>query len=256
MNCKEVQNGEVVERYLANQLPDAEKEAFEQHYFACDRCFAELEAARSVQQALESRAPAIRDAQQAGRSRSTYSWVALLAVAASLIIAIGIVWRTTQASLERAAVHAPATAPKSPDYTELARVTPPVYNPPNLRSSVSPDEAAFRAAMESYRAHDYAAAIAPLQAVTSAGLKDPAPHFYLAACYLLTGHAAAAVPELQSVLKLKDARFEEEAHLLLAKAWLQQNQPQPAREELQKIAGQTGDFTAEAKALLAKLDSR
>lgn len=254
MTCTEVQNAEAIERYLLGQLPDAELESFEQHYFACETCFKDLEAGRLVQASLASRAEEIRREPIPIRTRSTYPWIAGLAVAASLIIAVGIVWRTTQASLQQAANH-PRVAhvpSKLPDYTELARVSPPVYNPPVLRSTLSPQEAAFRTAMQSYRAGDYAKAIEPLKA-SAAG--DAAPHFYLAACYLLTAQPADAVTEFQRVLDLHDSRFDEEAHFLLAKAWLQQNRPDEARAELQKVAAQTGDFTKEAKALLAKLDA-
>ena len=252
MTCDEVQHDDLVERYLANQLADAGREAFEQHYFACDNCFADLEAVRAVQSALQSRALEIRTIP----SRIRYQWVVGLAVAASLFIAIGIVWRTTHVSLERAAIHPAVAIPRPPDYSELARVSPPVYNPPLLRSTVTPNAAVFGAAMENYRSREYAKAIAPLKSAVETDPADPAPRFYLAACYLLTSQAAAAVPELQSVLKLNDTRFEEESHFLLGKAWLQQNRPNEAREELQKVATQTGDFTEQAKSLLAQLDTK
>jgi anti-sigma factor RsiW len=41
-------------RYLAGRLAEAEAEAFEAHYFVCDRCWAEVRAAQELRAALAS----------------------------------------------------------------------------------------------------------------------------------------------------------------------------------------------------------
>jgi len=68
----------VAARYLAGRLADAEAEAFEAHYFGCERCWAEVRAAQELRAALVPKAsPASRR-----------PWVPL-AAAAALLGALG-----------------------------------------------------------------------------------------------------------------------------------------------------------------------
>ncbi len=53
MNCHRVSEEHFAERYLLDDLADADREAFERHFFECDQCFAELEALRAVKVRLE-----------------------------------------------------------------------------------------------------------------------------------------------------------------------------------------------------------
>lgn len=43
MTHQEVQQGEIIERYVRHQLTPAERHAFQEHYFACEECFAQVE---------------------------------------------------------------------------------------------------------------------------------------------------------------------------------------------------------------------
>jgi Putative zinc-finger len=43
MNHHEIEQQDIIERYVRHQLPDAERRAFQEHYFACDQCFAQVE---------------------------------------------------------------------------------------------------------------------------------------------------------------------------------------------------------------------
>src|ERR1019366_5210198 len=52
MNCEQVLKGDIAEKYILSQLSVAEQEAFEQHYFECERCFEELQTCRGLQVAL------------------------------------------------------------------------------------------------------------------------------------------------------------------------------------------------------------
>lgn len=75
---------DVPRRYALGALSDAEAESFEQHMFACENCWAEVE------QAIELRA-ALRD-RPASRSRArppVWSWMAAAAV---LVVALVGVW--------------------------------------------------------------------------------------------------------------------------------------------------------------------
>ena len=38
MNCEQVRNQDLVEKYVTGQLHELEMSAFEEHYFSCDDC--------------------------------------------------------------------------------------------------------------------------------------------------------------------------------------------------------------------------
>src|SRR5262249_49421931 len=42
MDCRRVEEQDIIERYIAEKLSEQESEAFEQHYLGCKRCFGEL----------------------------------------------------------------------------------------------------------------------------------------------------------------------------------------------------------------------
>jgi hypothetical protein len=41
----QIEDEEIIERYVRNQLPDEERKAFEEHFFGCDDCFEKLQVA-------------------------------------------------------------------------------------------------------------------------------------------------------------------------------------------------------------------
>ena len=43
VDCDTVQRDDMIDRYILRQLSPEEQEAFEEHYFGCDRCFRELQ---------------------------------------------------------------------------------------------------------------------------------------------------------------------------------------------------------------------
>ncbi len=85
--CLETEQGDVVSRYLAGALPDSEAELFEEHYFGCDRCSAELEQAAELR-ATFRRPVAAPVASRPGSSQEL--WSLLAAVAAVAMIGLGL----------------------------------------------------------------------------------------------------------------------------------------------------------------------
>jgi hypothetical protein len=43
MNHQEIEQQDIIERYVRRQLPPAERRAFQEHYFACDECFEQVQ---------------------------------------------------------------------------------------------------------------------------------------------------------------------------------------------------------------------
>jgi PadR family transcriptional regulator, regulatory protein PadR len=54
MNCKQVEERDILEGYLLDRLSEAERDEFELHYFECESCFSQLETERMVQAELQS----------------------------------------------------------------------------------------------------------------------------------------------------------------------------------------------------------
>jgi anti-sigma factor RsiW len=83
--CPFVQDVDIEARYLSGRLSEEEAEAFEAHYFACDRCFALVQRGADLR-AAAMLAPPVRTPRRV-------AWWPPLAAAAGLIVVTGL-WRT------------------------------------------------------------------------------------------------------------------------------------------------------------------
>ena len=248
MTCHEVEQRDLAEAYLLGRLDAAERDAFEQHYFECARCYSNLEALRSVREALASlRAPA--------RRLIPWTW---LAVAATIAISAGaaIVWHLhTRAGLQPAPAGTIAQSSGTPrpdaQLARLADVTPPSYEPRQLRSGGRRD--AFIAGMQQYTGHDYAAAIPLLERAVKdePGAEDA--RFYLGATLLLHDRPADAIAALQPLTVKAESPFAEEAEFLIAKAHLRRGELDAAAAALEKTAKMHGEREPEASMLRARV---
>ena len=90
-----IKNEEIVERYARNQLAPEERQAFEEHFFGCDECFAEL-------QSVETFVASVRDASARGllndhdtaaTSPSIWKWTSASAMCAALVLCGVIGWK-------------------------------------------------------------------------------------------------------------------------------------------------------------------
>ena len=91
MSCQRVSTDGVVERYLLGDLSEAEREAFEEHYFECDECFAELEALGAIRDHLEEEQNRTPRLAMQPRARTRWWWWALAAaVVVTILVAVGL----------------------------------------------------------------------------------------------------------------------------------------------------------------------
>lgn len=81
---------DAADEYVRGLLNPGEREAFEEHYFSCDECFAEVQAAEALRSAVRS--GAVRGALPGVpvRPAATARWV--LPYAASALLATGLGW--------------------------------------------------------------------------------------------------------------------------------------------------------------------
>jgi anti-sigma factor RsiW len=96
INCPYGDDSDIDARYVAGTLSAAESEAFEEHYFSCDRCFAavqrgnEIRAALSLPVSAETLEPPPVVIPLANRRRRFSAWQPALAAAAAVILVLGV----------------------------------------------------------------------------------------------------------------------------------------------------------------------
>jgi hypothetical protein len=262
MNCEQVMRGEVAEKYLLGQLSDAEREAFERHYFECSRCIEELQTYRALQEVLKQTAAVIQPEPILKRAVLPWTWTA---AAAGVLLIIGIgYWleRPRPPSLPPSATAVvPAfkaeqpLGPSVPPLSELAEVRAPNYTPVILRGV--PDEATqhFHEAMLHYVKRDYAGTIPGLYAASQLNSKAPDISFFLGICYLLTDQTDSAIAQLRRTVALGDSPYSEETRFYLAKAYVRKADFVAARTELKRVILLRGEREGEARELLHQLEN-
>ena len=266
MTCDDVVNAEIVEKYVLGALREETRDAFEQHYFDCGRCFELLQRYRALQLELDR----TRESTVIEAPRKSWPWLWAWAPAmAVLLIAVSVgVWLRPPAEApgsplappssgliqppEAPQPPAPSLPPPTPSFGELARVDPPAYVASRLRTA---DEATarFAEAMAQYQRRDWAAAISGLQAAST--LDPGAAHiaFFLGVSHLLDGQPRLAIDELGRTIELGDSPYLEEAYFYLAKAHLHTRNIDAAITALERTIQLGGERAPEARQLLGAI---
>ena len=264
MDCDKVAREDVLESYLGDRLSQEDRDAFEQHYFECARCFDDLRLLESIRTELR---PADESALP---TRRRLSWLApALGVAAVIVLASAVVlWRGPEVAVVQpeggtnrsvSEIPAPSSTPAPqppttprPSLQELARVEPAPYEPLTFRSAPA-GAASFRRGMERYRQADYREAIVDLRAAQELDPDAPHVHFFLGVSHLLLGEDTDAIEQLRTTIALGDSPYLEEAHLYLAKAFLRQMDLDAAEEQLRELIALGGSSSGEATRLATQI---
>lgn len=247
--CEHVLQDDVAVAYLRGELPEAERDAFEEHYFECADCFERLQTVRQLQGMLrESRGAAPRPAltRRAPRRHPAVGSLAWAAGAALVAVGAAVVLRNATP---------PETVPGSPPAVAsldvLARVEPPPYAPLPVRGN-EPAETAFARAMEKYVRGDYAGAAEGLRAAAKEDPGSAEVLFYLGVTELLAGRPQVAIGVLR-LAAAGDPAFAEPAMYYIAKAHLARGNVEAARNALKVVVKGDGDHKERAQQLLREL---
>jgi TolA-binding protein len=90
MNCREVEERDILEEYLCNRLPQTRRDEFEEHYFECDSCFSRLQTGLVLQEELRNQPFDARKARTPISGK--WFWTPAFAAIALLLVA-GVLWQ-------------------------------------------------------------------------------------------------------------------------------------------------------------------
>ena len=256
LNCEVIEEQQVIQRYLAEDLSPEKVEAFERHYFECDRCFAELQLQHALGLELggseTSIAKVVPSPDSQRRPWLENPWVWGLAAAAVLVMLI-----LPQLWTELGTELPSGEEARTEALQQLAKLE---QVPPYLRSAVRGGNVGrvserFQEGMRLYVEQDYASAAGALEEVTKLDSDHVPAAFYVGICYLLTDEPDRAAEQLERVVASTAEGYQDEADWYLAKAYFRQGDIESARRQLNKIVGRGGMYVEDARRDLEVLDS-
>jgi hypothetical protein len=259
-DCTGTLTDRYLEQYIQGTLPEPEALRFEEHYFDCPSCLAQVEALQAVTLKL------------GGQPRKTpkmpIPWPvrarALAALAAILIIGF-VGFRVLYRPLGPAVAKGP-TAPvpvvglpsqpapaslASSTISRLADLTLPAFQPPNLRGQSGDPH--FHAGMKAYLRQDCLGAVMNLSQVPAQDDDSLAAQFYIGVCQMHDGDLTVAASSLRHVESAGDSPQQEAALYYLAQIALARNDAMAARRYLASTIALRGDFLTRAHAELASI---
>jgi hypothetical protein len=269
VDCAMVAREEIIEKYLVDRLSEEDREAFEQHYFECARCFEDLQSLRAIRDELR-----LSGAEFETRATPPFlRWAPAAGVAAALVLAVVVVlWmrprppeappeakNTQPASGVQSSEKPQPSKPDSPAASEpsldqLARFEPPRYEPLTLRGVPDESTERFRQGMERYRKADYEGAVVDLRAAGELDRDAAHIHFFLGISQLMLGQDSDAIDRLRATIAVGESPYLEEAHWYLAKAFLRRKDLGAAESQLKRLIQLRGSWSGEAGRLLAQVE--
>jgi anti-sigma factor RsiW len=255
-DCTGTLTDRCLERYIQGTLPEHEAQQFEEHYFGCPDCLAQVEALQAVTRRLGAlpRTPA----------RAPIPWPvrvsALAAIAAMLVIGF-IVFRVKRAPLPEQAVAtvpaapvakaAPAPSLTAASVSRLADLTLPAFQARTLRGQNGDPN--FDSGMKAYTRRDCSSAVKALARVPANDEDSLAARFFVGVCQMHDGSLGAATTTLESVANAGDSPQQEAALYYLAQVALERGDADAARHYLTRTVALRGDFESRARAELVKI---
>jgi len=254
-NCTGAPAEQLAEQYVAGTLPELEAQAFEEHYFDCPVCLAQLQALQVVARQMR-RNPAKVPAR-------VIPWpqvaAAIGAIAALLLIAVmGYRNFKHRADVAKNPGSNPSSVqktepPSSSAIAQLADLTLPPFAGSSLRGAA--EDTKYQAGMKAYVSGDCAAAVGDLERVPTQSADALAAQFYSGVCQMKLNQLAAAAATLDRVVDKGDSPQQEAALYYLAQIALLRGDSAGASQNLEKVISLHGDFEQRAADEMKKLSA-
>jgi len=245
-----------LERYIQGTLPEDEAQQFEEHYFDCSACLAQVQALQAVALRLRN--------EPRKAARAPIPWpirvAALTAIAAMLVIGFFTFRLKHTSPPQQAVAAAPATPAAKPSpqpslaagaISRLADLTMPAFQASNLRGQAGDPH--FDEGMKAYTRQDCQSTVKALSQVPAQDEDSLAAQFFMGVCQMRNGNLGTATRILESVANAGDSPQQEAALYYLAQVALERNDANSARRYLTRTVSLHGDFETRARAELNKL---
>lgn len=241
MTCSEFTS--LIDSYLQGNLPDEKLEAFEQHYFECDLCYAELKVAERL---ISKEVPIVIEG-RAAKPLFGFDWKLtrkpMLAFAVFFVMAITAILVIVINHSSRLRL-----------LYNLSDFSPPVYIQSEIRGQgISRINGAFARAMAHYNRKEYSHALDILKGIPGSA-QNPQVIFFKGICYLLTDELHKAIKEFDNIIEDMNPSYYDEAIYYKAIALLRSNKKEKALEQLNHLAGMFSPYTPKAKKLIDKIN--
>jgi tetratricopeptide (TPR) repeat protein len=251
MDCREAEERDLAEAYVAGRLDAAERESFEQHYFECDACLARVEACILLRRGLSERPVG---GGRIMRGLSAARWP--LATAAVALLTVGAWWvlRTSAPAPDgRTPVGVSPTPETASPLAELGRFDPPTYRATTWRGGSTQAQRSLETGMRRYAAHDYRGAVAGLRRAAALSPAAAETQFYLGVSLLLTRDVDSGIASLERASALGDTPYLESTLFYLAKGYLLKGDRPRAEQSLGRMVALGGDLEPAGRELLRRL---
>lgn len=256
MDCETIRKRHLADEYRAGRLTAEEAEDYERHFFACDRCFADLRLRDHVAERLSEEGSSLF-ADEAGREKSrrgereVSGWRGLLDPAWLRSAGVSLALRAGAVAVVAVlAVFAIGRlSDQSSEFRDLWTPTAHPYVASELRGDAGAVE--FRSGMEAYVAGRYEEAVDRLRRSAETGSPNGEVSFYLGVSLLMLDDAEAAEAALQRAIEHMPSSALYRWYLAQAK--LKQGRVKAAEAELGQIADGGGQYAYEARSLLQRI---
>ena len=250
-----------LEPYLRNTLPKAVAKKFEEHYYGCEVCLAQLEALEAVELKLGKRPRKALGI----LLHWPAAFYAVGAIAEMLVVGL-LLWRPVTGRLSRkqeAVAHGSAplpiqqirpqaqAAPATPMLHQLADMNLPVFQIANLRGQkVNP---ALVEGMNAYARHDCGTAVKALSDVKALDPYGPMARLYSGVCLMHDGKLERAAQTLKAAALVNGSPEQETAWYYLAQIALTDDDAIKARHYLALTISSHGDMEQRARGELKRI---
>jgi hypothetical protein len=129
MNHQQIEQQDIVKRYVLHKLPPAERRAFQEHYFECEECFERVQmAARIIADVRQVvRKGALAESVAEPRWKSLFRPAPGFAVALAMVLALAFGWlllKRDSATRQELAIEQSPSPPPQPTATPGTETTP------------------------------------------------------------------------------------------------------------------------------------
>ncbi len=239
MICKEFTAQ--IDRYLRGELSTAEQETFEEHYFACDGCFSELQ----IAERLHAKEIHI----VTGSTNQTLQlwwqlhWKPMLSLAAMVLVTLISLWTITSRAQRR-------------DLIEISDIPAPLYMKMETRAGLDSNhrerELKFDEAMAYYNQKKYGQALRLMNQIAGDNTNVQLT-FFQSICLLFTDQPEEAVTGFDTIITVMNPAYYDEAVYYKAIALLRLDKKSQALVLLENLAEMFSPYSQKAKALMDKL---